>query len=618
MCGITGIVGPGAESNGAVLSEMSQTIAHRGPDGQGSWFDHDVAFAHRRLSIIDRSSAGHQPMKSDCGRFVIIFNGEIYNYVELRDELESRGERFLTQSDTEVLLTAYRRWGGDALTRLNGMWAFAIWDRRERCLVASRDRFGKKPFYYVQLKERFYFASEIKALLRVPGMRTRVREAAIADFAAERITDHTEDTFYGDIKQLPAAGCLTWKDGRADVTRFWRLRPALASEERPASSAEILSLATDAVRLRLRADTPVGCLLSGGLDSSAIASIMAREVAPDQQLHAFSTFNVPPVEESLGVGDVFERYPRFHAHTNTPSGKTFWNDLPAIIWHQEEPFADASMAAHFSLMRESRHAGVPVLLTGQGADEVFGGYESSLFAYLGSLFRGGHVAQGLQAASARRALAPLPISNLIFHSMPLGISRRGKNVVLSRQLDWLSPDFSSSSPKIHFMPTAGVGFINDYLRECIEVRTLPGFLHYEDRNSMAFGVETRLPFLDFRLVERVFGAQAAQRYSKGQTKALLRDAVEGIVPSRIVKRVAKQGYPAPLGKWLRQLEGQIRLLLAEPDVRCNPIIKWSRWHDRVNRFFRGDDAQLTMVWRGLALIIWYRRFVNGKAELPCA
>src|SRR5436309_767100 len=270
MCGIAGIVGCGIGEPGSLLRSMISLLSHRGPDDEGIWDGPGVVLGHRRLSILDLSSAGRQPMVSHDQRYHIIFNGEIYNYLEVRDQLSSYGYTFRTQTDTEVLLGAFERWGEDCVTRLNGMWAFAIWDGEEQRLFASRDRFGKKPFYYTVHRETFLFASEMKALLLVPGLTRTLNPEAVIDFAAERRLAHGERTWIQEIQQLPAASMLLLSHGQINIRPYWSL-PLPDEEQGPTRKPRIemiSALLEDAVRVRLRADTPVGCLVSGGLDSS--------------------------------------------------------------------------------------------------------------------------------------------------------------------------------------------------------------------------------------------------------------------------------------------------------------------------------------------------------------
>jgi asparagine synthase (glutamine-hydrolysing) len=591
---------------------MSERIAHRGPDDHGLWTDPGVALAHRRLSIIDLTPEGHQPMLSSCGRYTIVFNGEIYNYLELRRELEDVGERFSSGSDTEVLLVAFRRWGESALPRLNGMWAFAIWDSHERSLFASRDRFGKKPFYYVVRPREFLFASEIKALLLDPQLVTRPSASAVADFCAERVSNHGSGTFFEDVRQLPAGSVLRWRDGVLSVSRYWSLTITEQGDYVEPDVDHIHELLRSAVALRLRADTPVGALLSGGLDSSVATSFASEMQAAGNPLHIFSTVHDPPYEEADGIAAVRAKHPDLAAHFEMPTADGFWDDLSETLWHQEQPFGDASMVAHFRLMRLARQAGVPVLLSGQGADEVFAGYPGYLWIYLGSRLRMGQLSEFVSYWRHLARYQEVPLRNVLLNVLPVPVARMAKRMAGRGTLGWLAPEYRPLSDSIfHGNSARGADPLDQALLQSLTVRTLPGFLHYEDRNSMAFGVETRLPFLDYRLVEYLFRIQPGSKLSGGVTKSLLRDAAKGAIPDSIRLRTRKMGYPAPLLQWLRAKPE--KLLDAADAAHLCPLLNPTVWAGAVRHFLKGDDRQLDTVWRGYILSQWHAAFFSGKA-----
>ena len=608
MCGIAGIVGEGADREHELLKGFARQIAHRGPDGQGIWTHPEVGLVHRRLSIIDLSQGGHQPMTSKCDRYALTFNGEIYNYLELRRELVSLGETFRTSSDTEVLLAALSRWGKDAVHRLNGMWSFGLWDAEERTLLACRDRFGKKPFYYTICNKKLFFASEIKALLQIPNLETKPNPSAVADFCSERISDHTTATLFTNIHQLAPGHWLTWKEGEASSTRYWNVPlRATADQSKEVLISEVEQAFERSVRLRLRADTDVGCLISGGLDSTAVSAYAAHAQGAGKKLHLFTTENTPPVEEAEGIDALVAQQPDLILHRDRVTVDNFWDALDGVLWHQEEPFADASMVAHYRLMRLARSCNVPVLLTGQGADEVFAGYPGYLQTHLSHLLRQGQVARfGRLWLSARRAYN-LPLLSILSRSLPSPITRRLKSHRIGRSLMWLESEFTAVSSQA--LPPFRIRDFADLdvaLRDSLTVRTLPGFLHYEDRNSMAHGVETRLPFLDPELVRLAFSIDVDSRLSGGQTKPILREAVQGRVPESVVSRGDKQGYPAPLGLWLRQGEARIRAEIHE--FTEFPMVNFKRWMPTVDRFFAGEDDSLNATWRGYILLKWYDRF----------
>lgn len=593
---------------------MTALLSHRGPDDSGGWVGEDVVLGHRRLSILDLSAAGRQPMAGGSGRFVVTYNGEIYNYLELREVLGRLGHRFRTGTDTEVLLAAYMEWGEGCLDRINGMWAFAVWDTETRTLFAARDRMGEKPFYYVEHRGRLYFASEIKALLLIPGLSRTLNPQAVVDFAAERVSNHSAETFIREIRQLLPATLLLWRDGEVHTRSYW----TVSIDPAPATNGdleEIAHLLQDAVRLRLRADTAVGCLVSGGLDSSTIAGIAREQFPGDRPVHVFTTLTDPPNEEAEGVERLLRRT-GFEPHFHTPTARTFWEDLPGVLWHQEQPFGDASMAAHYALMREARRADVPVLLSGQGADELFAGYTTYPWVHLGAKLRAGRWRGLLRHArnvAAHQRLGPaLAFARIGFHALPQGLRSHSRRFGTLRRLDWLNTEWRSRFVAREQYATEGSDGLHAYLWNSIRYWTLPGFLHYEDRNSMAFGVETRLPFLDHRLVEKLFRVSPDDMLRNGETKSLLRQIARPFVPREIVERKAKQGYPAPLAAWLRTLATEVRDLAYSPAAKECPILNTGAWHRKVEAFLSGASGELDPVWRGMICVLWHQQVFQAS------
>lgn len=610
MCGIAGYAGPRAGEHAGRVGAMLQAIAHRGPDNEGLWTDGDVALGHRRLSIIDTSASGNQPMVSASGRFVLVYNGEIYNYLELRRELVAAGARFASHSDSEVLLAAFEVWGERCVQRFNGMWAFVIWDRQSRRLFASRDRFGEKPFYYVQRDGGFWFASEIKALLAAGVAERRVNATAVADFAVDRVSDHTCDTFFANVRQLGPATSAWLDGGKLETATYWRLPHVPARDSHESTPEQIGDLLQDAVRLRLRSDVEVGVLLSGGLDSSAVACLAAGQQG--NRLSAFSTIDQQPPEEARGIAEVLDLYPSLIQHVDTPPADALEQDMAQCLWHQEEPFADGSMLAHFRLMRLARSAGVRVLLTGQAADEVFAGYPGFQSIHIGGLVRAGRMgAAWSHVQTMRRTGQRLPLGTTAGNALPRPLARLLRRKRAAASMRWLAPEFRAGSSIMDGYVERGEDAVNAALRECLQRRTVPGFLHYEDRNAMAFGIETRIPFLDHRLVEMVLPISGASKLSGGRTKALLRQAIQGVVPGAIIDRLAKQGYPAPLARWLGNMSVSQRKSQAELVAQC-PLIHFAVWQRNADRFYAGDESALSTVWRGWVLAAWHDRFIRTE------
>jgi asparagine synthase (glutamine-hydrolysing) len=568
MCGICGVLSRAPDQLAAIRT-MNAVLDHRGPDGRGYLLVGDaarfsaspdldpiagdrLALAHRRLSILDLTSAGAQPMASADGRDWISYNGEVYNYLELRDELASLGHAFHTGTDTEVILAAYREWGSDCFARFNGMWALALWDGARERLLLSRDRFGIKPLYHTALPGGgFAFASEIKALLAAGASPTLDEEIA-TDFLKWSLTDHTERTFFSGIQALPPGHWMTVEAGRPSTpVAFWRLGGAADDDAAlaPAQAAtRFRELLGDAVRLRLRSDVPVGSCLSGGLDSSSIVCL-AAEAAPSTG-HAFHTFTAASDDPALDESDWARRV---SAHTGSaehrvvPDAGGFATDLERLLWHQEQPFTTSSIYAQWCIMREARTRGIPVLLDGQGADEVLCGYRKYYFFYLRELV---HRRRFLHAASEGFALlrhGDRGIFKLRDATRYLPAALRGAVPDLG---DFVGPDRRGSWQSAH--AALGVGHevrarqVDDLYRFSV-----PALLRYEDRNSMAWSIESRVPFLDYRLVDWLVNLPSRLKLSGGRTKVVMRDGMRGIVPDVVLDRRDKVGFVTAQERWMR-------------------------------------------------------------------
>jgi asparagine synthase (glutamine-hydrolysing) len=348
--------------------------------------------------------------------------------------------------------------------------------------------------------------------------------------------------------------------------------------------------------------------VSGGLDSSLIACLMRKHSSSVAPIHLFSTVTDPPCDEGRRLRHLLET-PGFNAHYDTPTAYSFFNDLPRLLWHQEEPFADGSMAAHYALMRVAREAGIPVLLSGQGADEVFAGYDSYLWVHIGTLLRRGRWKEALSFARSTRVHQALDLNAIAAHALPPVARLMARHIRAKRKLEWVNPDLVTRDA----MFRGEYGDLEEYQRLSIEAVTLPGFLHYEDRNAMAFGIETRLPYLDHRLVERVFSLSAAIRLSGGRTKSLLRQIASPLTPREIVSQVKKQPYPAPLEGWLRTLAPRIDEIAYSSTISECPIIAGDKWIKLWEQFRSTDSNRIEGIWRGLITALWYERVFMASA-----
>jgi asparagine synthase (glutamine-hydrolysing) len=617
MCGIAGIAYAGDRDDRAAgdVRSMITVQRHRGPDGEGFHESPGVALGHCRLAIIDLHKTGRQPMPDETGRYWITFNGEIYNYIELRSELEKLGHSFRGHSDTEVLITAYAEWREACLQKLRGMFAFAIWDTTERTLFAARDRLGIKPFHYwADGDGRFCFASEIKALLPFLPAR-RVNRDLASHYLAWNLLEHEPgETMIDGIRRLPAAHCLTWNRaaGRR-IRRYWDLSVSdevvIESALRGDRAARFRREFLDAVSIHLRSDVPVGTCLSGGLDSSAIvcaidSELRERGMRDTSRQHTFSaTFPGRSVDERTYINEV-TRVARCDAHFVAPTGERLREEMDRWLWHQEEPVGGTSAYAQYCVARLSRENGVKVLLDGQGADEQLAGYRKFILVYLRQLV---HAGRWIEAS--REALAFFGNPDVLRTTRFIDgwrYVRRSNSIV---ELLWPSgaPPRPSS---MGISRSLGARIKADLMHF-----SLPVLLRYEDRNTMAFGVESRVPFVDHVLVEWLAALPAQMRLFRGWTKAVLREGLAGLLPERIRTRKTKIGFSTPESEWLAgPLAPWVEDTLTRP--RYLPDVVDRRGVGEVLRRFRAGDRSGTLqnaVCRLAIYEAWAGRFLRADS-----
>jgi asparagine synthase (glutamine-hydrolysing) len=623
MCGIAGLISlDGRPIRGLAeeLARMNARQRHRGPDGEGAWTDPSGAagLAHVRLAVVDASAAAAQPMTRDGVR-VVTYGGEIYDHAALRRELGEAG--FRTKSDTEVLLAAYERWGPACVERLRGMFAFAMWDARERTLFCARDRFGMKPFHYAVADGVFAFASEAKALLPLlPRVETDLD--GLKDYLAFQFTLNDKTLFAG-VKQLEPAHTLTVKDGRVTTRRYWRPRHDLDLSSAPERFRdETRRRLEESVALHLRGDVPVGAYLSGGLDSSVVATL-ARRARPRDELRAYvgRFASVPGFDESP-----FAKLAAGHAGARLDvvdvGPEDFLRDIRSVIRHLDWPVAGPGSFPQFAVSRAAARD-VKVLLGGQGGDEVFGGYVRYLVAYFEACIQGaidGTADRGrfvvtyesiIPNLSALRGYQPL-----LEHFWKEGLfgprDRRYFRLVnraegLRDVIDWrlLEPYSAFESFRAAFDDVAAESYF-DRMTGFDMRASLPALLHVEDRVSMAHGVESRAPLLDHELVEFVATAPAIVKFKDGRLKHLLREAADGIVPREIVDRPDKMGFPVPLTQWARgPLREFVADVLGSSRAQTRPYL--ARGVD-VDALVAGEAEYGRNLWALLSLELWQQEF----------
>lgn len=651
MCGILGIidysnVGVNASESRRALSSMR----HRGPDDEGyllfnpsrassqpcrgddtrycSDLPHiddyagqlfNVILGHRRLSILDLSSRGHQPMSSTDGRFWIVFNGEIYNYLELRADLTKKGYVFHTESDTEVILASYQEWGGKMLNRFIGMFAFAILDVYENILFLARDFFGIKPLYYTVKDNKLAFASEIKALLELDFVTRKVNPQKLYDFLRFGNIDQGDQTMFSGIKQLPPAHYLILNLNNASPvipTRYWNIglnRPQDISFNE--ATTILRGLFEDSVCLHMRSDVPVGSCLSGGLDSSSIVALMRNIGGAGLDLHTFSYIvDHPILSEERYVDIVTNRYSAV-SHKVKPHPAEMVADLERLVYVQEQPFMSTSIYAQYRVFRLAHEAGIKVMLDGQGADEVFGGYYNLLGARITSLLSQGNV------STAWRIAAGAP-NNMKSYRLRMLIAAFGRLLPQSATAPFMKLVGQSLWPSYldrGWFEAHGVvarqrpcGHGRDCLREellhSIEELSLPGLLRYEDRNSMCFSIESRVPFCNPKLAE--FALALPNEYlvaNDGVTKTVLRQAMRGVVPDPVLDR-EKVGFATPEREWLQSLRPWITDLVESQELRNIPFLKTELTKNMIYSELDSKGILSGYLWRCLNVFHWARIF----------
>jgi asparagine synthase (glutamine-hydrolysing) len=563
MCGLVSVFAPASSLSQVIVETMRDRLAHRGPDGYGLAVERSgelaIALAHRRLSILDLSDAAAQPMRSPDGRAVLVFNGEIYNFVELRDELRGHGFVFRTTSDTEVLLAAYRHWGTDCVQRLNGMFAFVIWDADRQRLFIARDRFGEKPLFHARLPGGGRaFASEMKALFAHPELPPSVSQSVLAKFGEGRYLEDGEETlFEGVLRVPPAHALLVAPDGA--ILRQWRYwTPDYEAVQEGLSAREategFLARFQESIRKRLRSDVPIGTSLSGGLDSSMIVCSLSavRAGGTEFRQNSFSArFEDDPTLSEGEYIDLVARAAGVRSHGVTPTPQGLAEECRRLHWHQEEPFLSASIYLQWCVARLARENDTTVLLDGQGADELLGGYQFYFPTHQRDLLDRRRYAEllwtsALFNARLKRASRRFADSRRRFNEQ-VGIGVRQLLAMIRQPVGsvWHGP-YEVGVPK----PEPGKR-LRRVMAEALQYNGLPTLLRYADRNAMAFGREGRLPFLDYDLVDYCISLPDSAYVHNGWQKYVLRRAGEGLLPRQVQWRADKVGYAAPLDVWMR-------------------------------------------------------------------
>jgi asparagine synthase (glutamine-hydrolysing) len=633
MCGINGIALSSRSGNrvdAELLKRMGDVLTHRGPDDEGIFIDDNIGLGHRRLSIVD-VAAGHQPMTNESRSLHITYNGEIYNHLDYRQELIARGHIYQTHCDTEAILHLYAEYGAECVKYLRGMFAFAIWDRARRELFIARDRLGVKPLYYLHTDDgSLYFASEMKAILETDAVKSKLNYSVFSDYLANHAPSGEETLFEG-IKRLLPGHTLTWRDGKVTVQKYWDVSFEKAVDKGRSDDdyiAEWSDLFTQSVRLRLMADVPLGMFLSGGIDSSAIAAVMSKLVE-----EPIKTFSVAFAEREANELE----YARLVAHTFKTDhheviidANQFFNALPSLIWHEDEPLAHpSSVALYFVSDLASKH--VKVVLTGEGSDELMAGYARYRKTIL-NLSVGEHYERmvpssirnlvrkqfsGMTGSKLRRKLGrtflnlPPDIESIYFDNFAVFSRAAQQQLLAPRTLERMGAIDPYAGVRNALAHTDAQSLLDQLLYADIKTY-LHELLMKQDQMSMAASVESRVPFLDHKLVEFTSSLPERLKLHGSTTKYILRQSMKNILPAEILDR-PKMGFPVPIGSWFRAGKRSIldEYVLSDRAMQRG-IFNNDFLRALVNQHQRGLANHSERLWPLVNLEIWLRQFIDKE------
>ena len=594
MCGIGGIINKNNKSvEELLIHQMTDIIAHRGPDSSGSFLYKNIAFGHRRLSILDLSSSGHQPMKY-LDDLVITYNGEIYNFIEIREELIQKGYIFDSNSDTEVILKAYHCWGKTCVNYFNGMWSFSILDIKQKIVFCSRDRFGVKPFYYIENNDLFSFGSEISQLL--PFLPNRILNKKVAlDYLISGIEECSNETFFKDIYLLKGGHNLVFdlQTNSYEIERYYNLK---LSDQKNTSVDDYIQELKRSITLRLRSDVKVGTCLSGGIDSSTISSFASTIYQnSNEKLMAIHAKSSEYKTDESEFAKIVSKIANINLNFVEPSYSDFKSNILSIIKIQQEPFGSLSIIMQYFVFKKAKELGCIVMLDGQGGDETLLGYERYYPAIVKSKKGIAKLKALLQSSkNSRLRLIDTIKYQYYFSNYKLRLKRlKYKNSFYKSEI---INEYESEELRIISESYNDISILQ---KNEIESSQLPHLLKYEDRNSMANSIESRLPFLDYKLVELSLNTNTSLKIKDGWTKFILRKAAETILPKEIVWRKAKLGFNAPEKTWTKEFENEMIKEIQQSEILNNFI-------DFKKLYFKNLD--LRTKWRLYNFSAWEKEF----------
>jgi asparagine synthase (glutamine-hydrolysing) len=609
MCGICGKVNFNKKPMDEIsIRKMMFEIKHRGPDDDGIYINENIGFGFNRLSIIDLTQSGHQPMFDESGRYVIIFNGEIYNYIEIREELKLKGYKFKSSGDAEVLLYSYIEWGKDCLNRFNGMFAFAILNTTEKKIFIARDRFGVKPFYYYLNEETFVFGSEICAVLSVVDEKIKQNDNAIFDYMVYNRTDQTEETFFKGIYKLQHGSYIEIENNKFKKDKWYNLTDNLGKPFE--SSSEFRDLLSSSIGLRLRSDVPVGVCLSGGLDSSAIVSLLLK----DFKRKDINTFSAVYNKE----GHKYDESEYINEYRNqlenmfyiSPTSDSLMKDINNFVRAHNEPVTSTSHYAQFKVM-ELAKSNVVVTLDGQGADELLAGYHYFFGIYFKELLK------KIKLLKLSSEIFNYTKTHKDFYGLKTFLYFLAPSILKTKlrvmEKGYLTKEFYRNYPGNNIIVDNiyGANSIYEALINHFEYK-LEHLLKWEDRNSMWYSLEARVPFLDYRLVERTLSMDSSDKIRKGMTKFLLRDSMKNILPEKIRMRKDKIGFNTPEDEWFRTpvFNKLINTILDSKSFAGRGYVDIKKAKELYSHHLSNKINISRDIWKWINLELWFKEFID--------
>ncbi|WP_406657740.1 asparagine synthase (glutamine-hydrolyzing) [Methanolobus sp. ZRKC2] len=609
MCGVTGF----NWKDELLLRKMCESIKHRGPDGKGIYVDEQVSLGHRRLEVLDLSEKYQQPISNEDNTILLTYNGRIYNFPEIREELIKKGHTFKSQSDSEVVIHSYEEYGADCVQHFNGMWAFCIYDKAKNILFLSRDRFGIKPLYYYFDGEKFIFSSEIKAILEHDILRKENR-GIVFDYLYFNLTDHSEDTFFSGIKRLMPSHSLIFdlSSNKMEISRYYNIEEKVidgANDPR-----KIKELFTEAVDRALVSDVPMGSCLSGGIDSSSIVVTM-RKIQPEEQIKTFSMkFPGENIDEAPYQKDVCDKVDSIN-YGVTPMPSELISDLKELFLTQEEPFSGTSVYGQYRIMQLAHDNGVRVLMDGQGADQVLSGsnYFNGYYYY--------EMLKRLEVANFfREATQCYSKSKSFIHLVYLGLrvtpDEIKRYLYNNRKAPYLARGFIEENAAREDMRWH-ISSLSEAAYSSVLFYALPHLLRFVDKNSMRFSIESRVPFLDHNLAEYLLSMPNELRVYDGVTKYAFRQAMEEELPASILSRNDKIGFETPEEKWLKDeaVKPVIHNIISSKSFMARDFWNWEKIQDMYDKLLKGESSAIfvgTEIWRCISIELWIRLFIEKE------